>query len=113
MAEITVKPTDSGKTLAVQSGDTLRVELPENPTTGFRWAIEGAMDAATDAVSGLSLIGDDYKMASGGMMGGGGTRILTFAAPSGASTLSLKLWQEWEGEKSVRERFALHLDPAA
>src|SRR5260370_34070041 len=38
MAEIVVKQENNGSTVSPKVGDSLVVELPEGPTTGFRWA---------------------------------------------------------------------------
>jgi inhibitor of cysteine peptidase len=33
--------TDNDRTAEVHIGDSVRINLPENATTGFRWAIDG------------------------------------------------------------------------
>ena len=31
---------DSGRTIDIRSGETVQITLPENATTGYRWAID-------------------------------------------------------------------------
>lgn len=97
---VTLLYTDSGKSIEVQSGDTVIVRLDENPTTGFQWAI----DKSNDAI--LTLQNSDYAPASDSKVGSGGQRVFTFKAQStGAVDLQLKLWRQWEGDQSITDRF--------
>jgi inhibitor of cysteine peptidase len=98
----TLTREDHGNTIEVQPGDGIIVRLPENPTTGFTWAI----DAASDDV--LPLQDSEYSAEAGTGVGGGGQRSLTFKAmKAGTVRLQLKLWREWEGDKSVTDRFTV------
>ncbi len=94
---------DSGKTLEVSSGDTLSIQLAENPTTGYRWAIQ------TSDEPGLKLQNSEFSPQSAGVgVGVGGQRIFTFrAASSGTAHLQLKEWRQWEGDRSILNRFEL------
>jgi len=40
VATITLTRADSGTIIEVRTGDTIIVRLDENPTTGYRWAVE-------------------------------------------------------------------------
>jgi inhibitor of cysteine peptidase len=92
---------DNDKTIEVQVGDSIVVRLAENPTTGFTWAIDKAGDDV------LRLETSEYSPAADAGVGGGGQRSLTFkATKAGTVKLQLKLWREWEGDKSIAERFA-------
>jgi predicted secreted protein len=89
---------DHERRVEVGAGTVLTVRLPEQPTTGYRWAIESA--------GGLEPGGD--RVEPGGAIGGAGTRELLFRATrQGTHELRLKLWREWEGEASVIDRFAV------
>jgi len=100
MSAITLTEADNGKVIDVSQGDTITIQLPENPTTGFRWAV----DKLDDQV--VAMGQDDYAAATGGGIGGGGTHRFTLkAARSGTAQLRLKLWREWEGDASIRNRF--------
>ena len=92
---------DSGKTLEVSSGDTLSIQLPENPTTGYRWAIQTSDDLS------LKLQSSEFSSQSAGV-GAGGQRHFTFqATSSGTAHLQLKEWRQWEGDRSILNRFEL------
>jgi len=104
MATITLTRADHGKSIEVQVGDLITVSLDENPTTGFRWAI----DKSDDDV--VALQSSEYAAASGSRMGGGGQRVVTFEArKAGVAVIHLKLWREWEGDQSITQRFAVTL----
>ena len=105
MSVITLTQADQGKSITLQLEQTLVVELPENPTTGFRWAI-----ARNDEET-LALRDSDYSPAAGVGVGGGGRRTFTFVARKpGSVILQLKLWREWEGDSSITQRFGVTID---
>jgi inhibitor of cysteine peptidase len=77
----------------------LEVQLPENPTTGYRWAV-----AEYDAR--ILHLEESALASGGGGIGGGGVRAFAFRALLGGETpLRLKHWREWQGESSVDDRF--------
>lgn len=98
MTTLELHDDDRGRTVDVAAGGTVEIHLRENPTTGYRWAI--------DRVEGPLAAVDDRFDPGGGAPGGGGTRVLTFAT-SGAGTCKvlLKHLREWEGDASVTERW--------
>jgi inhibitor of cysteine peptidase len=100
--DVRLNERDEGTTVDVVDGDTIVVRLEENPTTGFRWAI----DAITGAC--VSPAGDDFEPAEGSNLGGGGRRTLTFTARQpGSSRIELKRWRDWEGDASIVQRFGV------
>lgn len=56
--------TDNGKAFTINSGETFKIVLDENPTTGYAWAINVA--------SGLAIVNDTYFPPSSGLIGAGG-----------------------------------------
>jgi inhibitor of cysteine peptidase len=103
---ITLTEGDHGRTVSVRRGDVVEVSLPENPTTGFRWAVEGFEGAG---VSLLSAALSPPPADAG--VGRGGVRVFRFAAGSaGNARLRLKRWREWEGEGSIAARFDVTLN---
>lgn len=91
----------SGSSRELPVGEELQLHLSENPTTGFRWAV----DAADETV--IKLDGSGFQRGAPGV-GGGGERVFTIlgVAP-GVTRVRLKRWRAWEGEASVNERFEL------
>lgn len=104
MAEVNVTTAQNGRTVGVKVGDVIRLELPENATTGYRWDLDSVDRARLEVESGGSR---DY----GSRVGSGGiaTWALRARAP-GRTVLGLKQWRHWEGERSVLQRFAITLD---
>jgi inhibitor of cysteine peptidase len=100
MTEIYLAREGDSREVEMNVGDLLILSLPENPTTGFRWAFD-ALDRGM-----FFLQKDEYKSASGSGLGGGGIRIFSISAQTpGQSQIRLKLWRDWEGQGSVRDRF--------
>lgn len=94
---MTLTKEDSGRTVKLAPGGVVTIRLPENPTTGYRWAI--ASDGGLEAVS------DDFETGGPGL-GSGGERIFKFRVPkAGSHQLRLKHWRSFEGDSSITERF--------
>jgi inhibitor of cysteine peptidase len=91
--------TETDQSSNVHVGDQIVVRLDESPTTGYRWAIDQIdEDFLVPEKSDFSIVGSG--------VGGGGELILTFTAKKPGSTrLGLKLWRDWEGDKSILKRF--------
>lgn len=97
-----VTSADNGRLLTLQAADRLLVQLAENPTTGFRWAV----DTVDDHI--ISMQNSTYAPPAAGAIGGGGTRQFTFVAKqSGVTPVRFKLWREWLGDASVTQRYEL------
>jgi inhibitor of cysteine peptidase len=97
----TLTRADAGGRIELRVGEVVVVRLPENASTGFVWSRENASDA-------LRLVGSEYLPAGDGRVGSGGQRSLSFqAVATGTAQLRLKLWREWEGDKSIVDRFAV------
>ena len=100
MTVLQVGPDDHGRRLRARREDTIKVRLPENPTTGVRWAVERLEGP-------VRLSEDTYEETRSGGIGGSGTRVLTLAPEGlGLAEVRLKRWQEWEGASSIDARFA-------
>lgn len=101
MAELTLKESDGGRSFTIQQCERVVIRLEENPTTGYRWAID---EIAGDA---LELEGDSFELPEDSGLGGGGRRTFRFRAVSpGTSRIQLKYWRSWEGERSIEKRFS-------
>ncbi|HDR6218685.1 protease inhibitor I42 family protein [Bacillus cereus] len=88
---------DSGRTVTMSIGDTFSIQLKENPTTGYRWALE--------EIEGIKLVQDDFKSSNNGI-GSSGLRIFQLrTTKDGVYEIYIKNWQEWSGEASIVDRF--------
>ena len=88
---ISIGADDNGKIVEMNAGDTLKISLAGNPTTGYNWYV-GSMDSAI-----LSQIGDPSFKASSDAMGAGGVVTLTFQATiAGQTSLLLEYKRAWE-----------------
>jgi inhibitor of cysteine peptidase len=104
VATIALTRADDGRVVALRVGDRLVLNLEENPSTGYRWA----MDAHDEEVVGLQTL--EYTPAPRAAVGSGGQRRWTFVAhKAGTDSLHFKLWRAWEGEASVARRFGVTL----
>ena len=107
MSTLGLSTADNGRTVDTLVGDVITVSLAENRTTGYRWDLE-ALDESL-----LELVGDTFSLNSNPQIGSGGTRELRFRVKApGRGAISLKYWQQWSGEGSVTERFALQVQSA-
>ena len=100
MSTITLTEADKGKTIAVQQGTEVLIRLNENPTTGYRWAI----DQSDDTV--LPLQSANFSSTPSAAVGAGGARLFTFTAKQpGTVQLQFKRCREWQGDASIIERY--------
>ena len=92
---------DAGRTVEMKVGDVVTIRLQENPTTGYRWAVETA--------GGLEQVGDRFD--PGDAIGAAGIRSFEFRPPhTGTYELRMKHWRAWEGEGSVLNRFSAKIN---
>jgi predicted secreted protein len=94
---------DQNRIAEVRTGERVAVRLPENPTTGFTWAI-----AESDSRL-LALESTAYTPPEeAGFIGARGDRTFTFTAlEAGEVPLALKYWRFWEGDASITERYTV------
>lgn len=104
MAEVALTREQNGRVVVVKVGDAISVRLPENPTTGYSWAID-SLDATRLEAGAASYHGEGVGLGAGGVR----TWALGARAP-GKTRIELKRWRHWEGDASVVERFAVTLD---
>jgi len=108
MKEVVVDQSQADRRVEVSVGQTVSVGLPENASTGYRWAVD-RVDASV-----LALERAQFTAGARPAMGTPGLRTFRFnvLAP-GDTELVLKRWREWEGENSVVERFAVSVHATA
>jgi inhibitor of cysteine peptidase len=99
----TLGEADNNQTFTVRVGDTIQVSLPENASTGFRWAVDHYSDAVIEAVS----LEPHYTDKA---VGTGGDVVFTFKGKkAGSGDIELKYWRSFEGDKSATNRFRLNI----
>jgi len=102
VAELMLGMADDGHAIAVDRTDLIVIELPENPSTGYRWSIRSKVDPI------LGLKGDSFQPPTDSRPGAGGSRRFEFsAAAAGSAKILLWNWREWEGEGSVAKRYSV------
>ena len=95
---------DNGRTLDIRVGESVKITLPENATTGYRWAIDHYDEELFEAVA-------TEPHYTGQAIGSGGEVSFIFQARNiGIGEIVLKNWRHWEGEASVTRRFRIHLN---
>lgn len=90
-----LKYADSGKTLKLALGDTVNVELPENPTTGYSWAFFTNPEPQNIVTN----VTESYRQYNVGedMLGVGGIKIFSFKATHpGEVTITGYYYRPWE-----------------
>lgn len=100
MAELALGLADDGRALDARPGTVIVIELPENPTTGFRWSLRSRIEPV------LSRQADQFEPPAQARPGAGGSRRFEFTASApGEASILLWNWREWEGEDSVAKRY--------
>ena len=88
--EVRLTASDTGSHVVLDVGDTLKVVLQGNPTTGYTWNLSSIEKQS------ISLVEKSYKPSST-RCGAGGTYTFTFSAASkGETPLSLFHSRQWE-----------------
>ena len=104
---VDVDEHNSGDTIHVLPGETIRVKLRSNPSTGFSWAL-GPIEEGKLETSGESEFEADSHRE--GEAGYGGCEIWTFKAErSGETEISLSYARPWEDERPAAKTFNLHV----
>jgi inhibitor of cysteine peptidase len=90
----------SGETIVLQKGQQVHLSLPENPTTGYRWAV---------TADGVDITDDGYAGDAKGSVGGGGARTLRLVATRpGDAVVRASLQRSWEGPDKAVDRCEFH-----
>ncbi len=98
---------DQGRTIQVALGDTLRLSLPEIPSTGYTWALDHLHALP------VTVLSSEFSRPTVDQMGAPGIRSLHVKPEqAGILQLYLKRWRAWEGDSSVVERLELTVQVA-
>jgi inhibitor of cysteine peptidase len=95
---------DNDRTVDVRVGDVIRITLPENATTGYRWTIDRHDEDIIEALGSEPRYPDNA-------VGAGGEIAFNFKArKAGTGEIALRHWRHWEGDRSVIGRFRVRLN---
>jgi inhibitor of cysteine peptidase len=85
----TFTESDNGKTVTVAKGQVVKVQLNENPTTGYRWE--------PSVSSGVQITDDIYAASTSGRMGAGGIHTWTLRITgTGSQHFDADYKRSWE-----------------
>jgi inhibitor of cysteine peptidase len=94
---------DNERTVELRVGEGVRLTLPENATTGYRWAID-RLDRDS-----VEMAGSDSHYGVG--IGAAGNVTFDFTAKKAdSSEIALKYWRHFEGDASIVKRFSFRLN---
>jgi len=104
---LVIDADDNGKTFVVSQGQNVRVELPANRTTGYKWIV-----ASTDRTFGYPA-SDKYSSTSS-TVGGGGTQKLTWRTDGpipmvGTHTVVLEYRRPWDENVKPAKTFSFRV----
>jgi inhibitor of cysteine peptidase len=94
----------NGTEVPLESGQMLEIALKGNITTGYDWALDGALPSQVTTVT------DEYVSDTGspGVAGAGGTHTFIYeAVASGTGTLKLKYRRSFEPKKTAAQTFTI------
>lgn len=96
---------DSGSRQSLAPGQPLEITLDSNPSTGYRWAIDGTVPPQ------LEQSGEPQYSSESDLAGGGGTEVWRFTGKSaGMGTLRLKYWRSFEPTAVPDDSFEVSID---
>ena len=95
---------DNGRTVDLRVGESVRLTLPENATTGYRWTVDHFDREVVDPA------GSEPHYA-GGAVGSAGQIMFDFKAKkAGSGEVALKYWRHFEGDGSIAKRFSVRIN---
>ena len=87
----------------IRLGETVRVSLAENATTGYRWAIDRYDEEF------IKVLATEPRYAADAVGSGGEIEFVFQGKKIGIGEIVLKHWRSWEGDSSVTARFRIRL----
>jgi len=94
--------SSDGNTIDLKIGETLELRLPENRTTGFKWALESSDEG------GWSLVSDDFE--AGSQPGQPGSQRWSFRGErAGSESIKLSYRRGWEEKGTAERTFTLRI----
>ncbi len=95
--KIVLTRNDCGSSIDIAVDEEFVIQLPENPSTGYRWHL--------NADSGVIVLSSVFGPASSAAPGAAGVHTWTLCAQNaGRVRVRLKLWRSWMGDESIIDR---------
>jgi inhibitor of cysteine peptidase len=102
VAETSFGERNNGGAVEVARGSTFKIQLPENPTTGYQWS-RPAFDGAF-----LALATNDFVPSQDGRSGSGGMREYVLRAKgAGQTTFRVASQRPWDTSSAPAAVFEL------
>jgi inhibitor of cysteine peptidase len=95
---------DNGRTVDIRLGESVQINLPENATTGYRWAIDHYDEEFIEAIA------TEPHYTANAIGSGGEVAFIFQGKKIGTGEIVLKYWRHWEGDLSITSRFYLRLN---
>ncbi|WP_374568644.1 protease inhibitor I42 family protein [Ideonella sp.] len=93
---------DDGRTVELRVGAEVVIQLPDNPSTGYRWEIEADKSV-------VDIKRHHFEQQAHQVGGGGESSWVLQAIAPGVSPVKLMLWRPWESERDAIQRFVVTL----
>lgn len=104
--EIVLTEADQGSQIQVRVGSQIQVRLPENPSTGYTWQLNGLDNRYVEFVGQQNFVPDG----TAAMAGRPGLKAITFHVKQvGTAILDLANYRIWEGAASAVDKFKVSL----
>ncbi len=99
--------SDNGRLVHIHQGESVRINLPENATSGYRWAIDRYDEECIQALT------TEPRYPANAIGSGGDVTFIFQGKKVGEGEIVLKHWRHWEGDSSVTTRFRIqfHVQP--
>lgn len=104
--EIVLTEADTGSEIKVKVGSQIQLRLPENPSTGYTWQLNGLDNRYIEFAGQQNFVPDGTPT----MAGSPALKVITFNAKQiGTVTLDLANYRIWEGVASAMDKFKVTL----
>lgn len=115
MSRLTIDESKNGSTVMVKQGETIVIQLPGNPTTGYTWTREGKPNMENSSCESLDVKGSYQQKNSGMMMTGAGGVFSFEVTPkqSGSHLLKLVYARPWMKDAAPEKTFSIQIDSTA
>jgi len=106
-SEVELREQDSGSKQTLSVGQRLKIVLESNPSTGYQWALDGALLPQLEQAGKAVYVPD----AGANYPGAGGVEEWDFVAKvPGEGNLKLKYWRSFEPTANPASTFEVFVD---